>query len=171
MMDFIVVKTEYLDQLCEITEQAKAQLKKLGVDQWQKGYPNKEVWESDIKEGCSWIAVENGCVLGAFMLLTVDEPSYYKIDGKWLTDLPYASLHRVCVSDAAKGTGVAGKLFEHGCKLAKEKGFSSIRIDTHPKNKPMLRAIEKFGFIKCGNIIIKGGSEDGDPRFAFEKII
>ena len=30
---------------------------------------------------------------------------------------------------------------------------------------------EKFGFTKCGTVTIKGGSEDGDPRVAFEKIL
>ena len=170
-MEFILADTKYLEQMCAITEQAKAQLKIMGVDQWQKGYPNKEIWENDIIEKSTWIAVENDKVLGAFMLLKIDEPSYAVIDGHWLSDAPYASLHRVCVSDEAKGRGVAGKLFEHGCKLAKEQGFASMRIDTHPENKPMLRAIEKFGFKKCGNIIIKGGSEDGDLRVAFEKIL
>ena len=170
-MDFILAESKYLEQMCVITYQAKTQLKNMGVNQWQKGYPNREIWQNDIIEKSTWIAVENGNVLGAFMLLTTDEPSYAVIDGNWLTEGPYASLHRVCVNDTAKGKGVAGKLFEHGCKLAREMGLSSIRIDTHPQNKPMLRAIEKFGFLKCGNIKIKGGSEDGDLRVAFEKLI
>lgn len=170
-MEFINAKIEHLNKIWEITLEAKAQLKRMELDQWQKGYPEKENWLADIESRTAYIAVENGKILGAFMLLTQNEPSYDIINGKWLSNSPYASLHRVCVSDSAKGRGVAGKMFAEGCRLAKEKGLDSMRIDTHPGNKPMLRAIEKFGFTKCGTICIVGSSEDGDERVAFEKLI
>ena len=170
-MEFINAKTEHLDKIWEITLEAKTQLKRMGLDQWQKGYPEKENWLGDIKAQTAYLAVESGEIVGAFMLLTKNEPSYDVIDGKWLCDSPYASLHRVCVSDSAKGRGVAGKMFAEGCRLAKKFGLDSMRIDTHPENKSMLRAIEKFGFTKCGIIRIKGSSEDGDERVAFEKLI
>ena len=170
-MEFITAKIAHLDEMCNIVDEAKAQLKRLGVDQWQKGYPNRESWQGDIDSQTAYLAVENDEIVGAFMLLTKNEPSYDIINGKWLSDAPYASLHRVCVSDSAKGRGVAGKMFAEGCRLAKEFGLDSMRIDTHPENKSMLRAIEKFGFTKCGIIRIKGSSEDGDERVAFEKLI
>ncbi|MBP0982011.1 MAG: GNAT family N-acetyltransferase, partial [Oscillospiraceae bacterium] len=109
-MEFITAKTEHLDKIWEITLEAKAQLKRMGLDQWQKGYPEKENWLGDIKAQTAYLAVENGKIVGAFMLLTKNEPSYDIINGKWLSDAPYASLHRVCVSDSAKGRGVAGKM-------------------------------------------------------------
>ena len=170
-MEFVLAKTEHLEQLCVITEQAKAQLKGMGVNQWQKGYPNREVWQQDIDENVSYVAVEGDTVMGAFMLLTSAEPSYAEIDGSWLTDTAYASLHRVCVSNHCKGSGVAGKMFDFAFAKAKELGFASMRIDTHPENRSMLSAISKAGFIRCGDIRIKGGSEDGDLRVAFEKIL
>ena len=52
-MEFVLAKTDHLEQLCVITEQAKAQLKGMGVNQWQKGYPNREVWQQDIDENVS----------------------------------------------------------------------------------------------------------------------
>ena len=36
-MEFILAKQEHLPALCAMTEAAKAQLKGLDVDQWQKG--------------------------------------------------------------------------------------------------------------------------------------
>ena len=62
-MEFIPASKQYLDALCQITDEAKAQLKGLGIDQWQKGYPCREVWERDIAVGCTWLAVENGTLL------------------------------------------------------------------------------------------------------------
>ena len=63
------------------------------------------------------------------------------------------------------------ELFRHGFELTKRAGLSAVRIDTHEGNLPMRRALEKAGFTFCGRITLIGGSEDGDPRLAFEKIL
>lgn len=170
-MEFVVATNEYIDEMCQITDDAKAQLKNLGLDQWQKGYPSREVWESDAKIGCTQLAVEDGKIMGIFAFQTTPDASYYEINGKWLTDGAYASMHRVCVAEDAKGKGVAGMLFERGFELAKKAGLPSMRIDTHPGNIPMQRALAKAGFIACGEIRLVGGCEDGDLRIAFEKVL
>ncbi len=170
-MEFIVASFDHIDKMCEITDQAKAQLKNLGLDQWQKGYPSREVWTQDAKDGCTYLAVEEGEILGIFAFQKTPDASYYKIDGEWLTDGEYASMHRVCVSDTCKGKGVAGKMFAHGFELAKACGLKAMRIDTHPGNIPMQRALAKAGFVPCGEIRLVGGSENGDLRIAFEKVL
>jgi len=170
-MNFSQAQLHHLDDICRITAEAKAQLKSMRLDQWQKGYPSREIWENDIIHQRAWIAQENDCVLGVFAYQTDPDPSYFEIDGQWLTSTPYASMHRVCVSDSTKGKGVAGKLFEFGFGMARQEGFCSMRIDTHPNNLPMRRALSKAGFICCGKIILKEGCEAGDLRIAFEKIL
>ena len=170
-MEFLQAQLCHLDDICRITDEAKAQLKSMGLDQWQKGYPSREVWHNDIIHHRAWIAHEDECIIGAFAFETLPDPSYFEIDGQWLTDTPYASMHRVCVADQAKGQGVAARLFHFGFDLARSAALDSLRIDTHPNNTPMLRALDKAGFVPCGTIILKGGSEDGDLRVAFEKIL
>lgn len=170
-MEFIVASYEQIDRMCEITEQAKVQLRNLGLDQWQKGYPSREIWIEDVKCGCTYLAMEEGEILGMFAFQTTPDVSYYEIDGEWLTNDAYASMHRVCVSDSCKGKGVAGKMFAHGFAMAKKLGFASVRIDTHPGNLPMQRALKKAGFVPCGEIHLVGGCEDGDLRIGFERII
>lgn len=170
-MRFEKASQPYLDKMCEITEQAKEQLRRLGLDQWQYGYPSREVWQQDIEEGCTYLAMEEDEVLGIFAFQTTPDPSYSYIDGAWLTDGAYASMHRVCVADKAKGRGVAGQMFAYGFEMAKELGFPAARIDTHPGNIPMQRALAKAGFQPCGKIHLKGGCEDGHLRIAYEKIL
>lgn len=170
-MEFIVAKKEHIDEMCQITDDAKRQLKNLGLDQWQKGYPSRKVWENDAACGCTQLAMEDGKIMGIFAFQTTPDASYYKINGKWLTDGEYASMHRVCVADDAKGKGVAGKMFAHGFEMARKLGFKAMRIDTHPGNIPMQRALIKAGFLACGEINLVGGCEDGDLRIAFEKLL
>ena len=168
-MEFIKARMEHIDRMCEIMEDAKSQLRNLGLDQWQKGYPSREVWIQDAKEGCTYLAVEEGKIIGIFAFQDTPDPSYDVIDGAWLTYGPYASMHRVCVADESKGRGVAGKMFAYCFELAAKAGFHSVRIDTHPGNLPMQRALAKAGFVPCGKIHLSGGCEDGDLRLAYEK--
>lgn len=172
-MEFQLAKSECLDRMCEITDQAKAQLKDMGLDQWQKGYPNKAIWEQDIKDGCTYVAIDDNQVVGQFAFLTAPEASYEKIEGAWLTadDATYSSLHRVCVADGHKGKGIAGKMIQKAFDLTREMGIHSVRVDTHPGNIPMQHVLEKAGFTKCGAIYLVGGEEDGDERIAYEKVL
>lgn len=176
-MEFIVATGEHVGRMCEITEQAKRQLRGLGIDQWQKGYPSRAVWEQDVADGCTYLALDKGAVQGVFAFKADPDPSYAVIDGAWLTSndngtsAGYASLHRVCVADESKGKGVAGALFSFAFDLARAQGLESVRIDTHPGNLPMRRAIEKAGFRFCGEIRLAEGPEQGDIRIAFEKTL
>jgi len=170
-MEFIKAQPRHLGAISRITFQAKQQLKGMGVDQWQRGYPNREVWQADIARGEAWLAVENGEVVGAFTFLTEPEPSYAVIEGQWLAERPYASIHRVCVADGHKGRGVAGQMLAHGFEMARQQGLSAVRVDTHRDNRPMQRAIAKAGFSYCGVIRLVGGVEDGNERIAFEKLL
>lgn len=170
-MEFVIAEEKHIDRMCEITEQAKRQLKNLGLDQWQKGYPSREVWIQDAENKCTYLAEEDGEILGIFAFQTTPDASYHVIDGEWLTDGEYASMHRVCVADECKGKGVAGNMFAKGFEMAKELGLPSMRIDTHPGNLPMQRALKKAGFTPCGEIHLVGGCEDGNLRIAFEKVL
>lgn len=171
-MEFKIATQPYLDRMCEITAQAKRQLRSLGIDQWQKGYPSRAVWQHDIDDGCTYLAIENGAVAGLFAFQVTPDPSYSRIDGAWLTAGDrYASLHRVCVADESKGRGVVGCLFAYGFDLARRQGMASVRIDTHPGNIPMRHALKKAGFQPCGAIVLAEGAEAGDDRIAFEALL
>lgn len=171
-MEFEPARPDHLERMCEITAQAKRQLRDLGLDQWQKGYPSREVWEGDIRGQTGYVAVEDGEVLGAFALQVDPEPSYGHIDGAWLTDgAPYLSMHRVCVADGCKGRGIAGKMFAFALERTRALGLGSLRIDTHPGNVPMQRALEKAGFSRCGSIVLVEGCEKGGARVAYEQLV
>lgn len=171
-MEFIKATEEHIDRIWEMTGMAKRQLKNLGLDQWQTGYPSLEIWRRDVAEDMAYLAVEDGEILGAFAYQITPDASYYEIEnGHWLTDTPYASMHRVIVADDCKGKGVAGKMFAYGFSMAEQDGFASVRIDTHPGNLPMQRALAKAGFQACGEIRLAAGPEKGHVRIGFERLL
>lgn len=76
------------DDIMVVIEEARESIGRLGIDQWQYGYPNREVVLKDIDAGVSFIArdKDTGALCGTFAAIGSD-PSYENIfEGAWLTD-------------------------------------------------------------------------------------
>ena len=161
-MTYRFADTEDLDQLVAMSDQAKESFKARNIDQWQKGEPNRQVMEASILQSQLHVLEDMGQVVGMITIVPGPEASYASIDGAWLNQEPYYAFHRVCVKDSMKGRGLAARLFS---------GIRNIRIDTHPDNQAMQRALAKSGYIRCGTLILTEGSEAGDLRVGYQKRI
>ena len=154
------------DGLMQLFEEARKTIATLGIDQWQNGYPSREVIEEDIRGGISYLAEEDGEICATFVLLSDGEPTYDKIyEGRWRTDGDYVALHRVAIAVKNRGRGLAERILHYSADFAKNKGINALRIDTHRGNVVMRRMLEKNGFSYCGIIYLK----NGDERVAYEK--
>ena len=182
-MNFRKSTFDDVDRILEIIEKAKIELKKLGLDQWQKGYPDRGVIENDIKLGISYVLEdieknENGVksqsftkILGTIVLSPKKEIPYSKIEGKWITNDDYIVIHRLAVNSEIKNKGIATKILEFSEKECIKNKILSIKADTHENNEPMKRFLEKNGFSYCGVIYLNKGTDIGEKRIAYEKII
>ena len=161
----------------DILDDGRTALAALGTDQWQGGYPAREVIEGDIDRGESIIACEGEELIATAMVACRDELDYQTIfDGRWLTEsLPgdpcYVVVHRVAVVQDRKNNGVGSAILEYAANLARNLGCASVRIDTHPGNAPMQRLLEKVGFKRCGIICISHSEGATPERFAYEKTV
>ncbi|MBG9989429.1 GNAT family N-acetyltransferase [Aerococcaceae bacterium DSM 111176] len=135
--------------------------------QWSGEYPGKIDIEEDIQLDHSYVCVateeytgvELGTVLATFALPTTPDPTYTHIDGAWLNDDEYATVHRIAANGKVKGAG-------RYCMEWIIDEYSNVRIDTHELNKPMLKLIKHLGFEYCGEIMAK----DQTPRLAFQRV-
>ena len=128
-----------LPEMRRVFDAARAYMAAQGnPNQWEPGYPTDEV----LRGGLHVLADDTG-IYGAFAFLTGDDPTYAEIDGAWLSDRPYATIHRV----ASDGThrGVFAEVMAFAMAMQPH-----LRIDTHALNLPMQRQIERFGFRYCG---------------------
>ena len=184
MMNFRKSTFDDIDRILEIIEKAKAELKKMGLDQWQKGYPNREVIESDVKKGISYVLEEtaennenseekvSGKIVGTIVLSPEREEPYSKIEGKWITDDDdYMVVHRLAVDSDVKNKGLATKILEFSEGVCIENKILSLKADTHENNEPMKRLLVKNGFSFCGLIYLDREPDLGAKRTAYEKII
>lgn len=149
-----------LDKLLEIYREAREFMKNSGnKTQWGDNKPSKETLERDIENKNLYKVVDSDEIVGAFALIYGEDKTYLEIDGNWLNDEPYATLHRVASSGKARG------IMSEIIKFSEEK-YENLRIDTHKNNHKMLDKIRENGFTYCGVIKI----DDGSPREAFQKI-
>lgn len=160
-----------LDSIMTLISHARAAIARLGIDQWQDGYPEPEVIVSDISAGIGWVFETKGRIAGYMVPLSDPEPIYEQLAGKWLqNDKPYLTVHRMAIDDGYRGTGLSMQMFAHAEKLAREKNLASVRADTHTGNLAMRRLLDKCGFSYVGDVSYPVTA--GDPiRVAYEKTL
>lgn len=153
---------EDLDAILSIYESARKFMRDVGnPNQWGTANPPQQKTLEDIGSRKLYVVCENDAILAVFFFDPSDDPTYEKIyHGTWLNDKPYGVIHRIAVSDEARGRGVAGICFDFA--FAK---CGNLKIDTHRDNIPMQRSLKKHGFKECGTIHLA----NGDERIAYQK--
>lgn len=157
-----------LEQMLEIVAQAQAFLRVSGVDQWQDGYPTRDILLRDIEAGEMFLLADAEQIMAFAALIFGGERDYARIyDGAWHGDGAYLTIHRVATNATLRQTGAASRLLAYGEQLCRECGAGMIRIDTHNDNRAMQGMLKKNGFAYCGKVILSGGEE----RVAFDKLL
>ena len=157
-----------IDRIMQIIADARESIGRLGIDQWQYGYPTRDIVKEDIMLERSFVVVEDGEICATFALMLHGEPTYKKIYcGAWIGEGEYLALHRIAINSANRGKGIAEVIINFLCEYSNENGYSSVRVDTHEGNIPMRKMLEKNGFEYCGTIHLL----DGQERVAYEKLV
>lgn len=168
------------DRIMEILEDGKRSIARLGIDQWQHGYPNLDSVRQDMEMGACYVAVDqDGELLGTLALHRGVDPEYCQAQVPWLTDnpstepVPYAVIHRSATAANALNRGVMGFMFDQAAQIARAEGKQSIRIDTHPGNKAMRGLLAKHGYTEIGpfDLACKGDTDEYLGRIAYEKML
>ena len=131
--------------------------------QWGDNYPSVAVVEGDLAVERLYLCREGEALLGVFCYFEGSEPVYDAMtEGNWLNDAPYGVIHRIAVTEAGRGKGVARFCFDYAFGRCR-----NLKIDTHRDNLPMQKALTKAGFAYCGVVHYP---ERGGERLAYQRI-
>ena len=167
MFSFRSATLEDLSAIMSIIAQARSAIARLGIDQWQDGYPQAELIRQDIALHRAILMEVEAQPAGYMVPLMEAEPVYACIDGQWLSDAPYLTVHRMAVGDGHRGRGLGAQMLSFAENCAREHGLSSVRVDTHRGNRAMRALLTKCGYQLCGEVTYE---TQGDPiRVAYEK--
>lgn len=160
-----ITRADFPEVLTLLTE-GKKHLKEKNIPQWQDGYPNEETILNDFNQKQGYVWMKAGKILGYGVLLLEEEKSYEEITGKWLTEKKaYGTIHRFTVKQGSRASDEFLQALE---ALGKSLGKESIRIDTHEKNTPMKKLLQRNNYFLCGKIRLWDTKEE---RIALEKIL
>ena len=155
-----------VDLAMEIINQAKAHLRAQGIDQWQTGYPDRACLERDAQTGKGYFLVEGSIPQGYLCIDFDGEPAYDHLNGTWEREEPYVVVHRLALSDASRGRGIAGTAFQLVEELCRARGIREFRVDTDSGNQKMQHILAKQGFQYRGTIQF-----DNSEKIAYEKLL
>lgn len=167
MEKFILRKAvlEDTQEAVAIYESARLFLKESGIDQWQRGGPNKEMFLQDVQNGHAYVLVHENKIVALAAVLPGPDVTYQKIEeGDWHAQEEYTVIHRVAACAAWRGKGASSALFAAITFLSQDRPY--LRIDTHADNLRMQGFLRKQGFSPCGKIYL----ENGDPRLGFDRL-
>lgn len=158
---FVIQKAseEDADEIIKVLKYGReVQVASGNLYQWDENFPNSELVLSDINSGCAYLCLdsESRSLAAVFSLFTEPDPNYQAIDGKWLNEAPYATIHRIASTGKFKGAG-------RFCIQWVQERFKNVRIDTHEDNQAMQYLLRQLNFTPVGTIYL----ENGDARDAF----
>ncbi|MCH5335220.1 MAG: GNAT family N-acetyltransferase [Alistipes sp.] len=148
------------DAILEVYEASRRYMRATGnLTQWSDGYPARADVMADIAAGNCYVGLVGEEIVMAFAFIIGDDATYRIIEqGSWLDDRPYGTIHRL------GSTGRQGGMLAACVEFCFTK-IDNLRLDTHSDNRPMLEAVGRLGFERCGIIYCR----DGSPRIAFQK--
>lgn len=116
--------TKDLERILEIYACAREVMKNSGnPDQWGDFQPPRELVEYDISVSRAYV-MEEEKIHGVFVIIEGDDPLYNSIDGRWLDDGDYISVHRIASDGEVHG------IFDTTISYAKENTRASASTHT-----------------------------------------
>ena len=170
MLTHRLAEIKDLEQIISLIANARKYIASQGIDQWQDGYPEPEIIETDMDSRIGVVFEEDGRICSYMALMDAPEPVYDALEGEWLSAAPYATVHRMAIDDGFRGRGVSTAMLAYAEDYARKSGLRSLRLDTHRGNRAMRGLLGKCGYTYCGEV--KYAVSAGDPiRVAYEKLI
>lgn len=137
-----------------------------GNRQWSADYPNEAVFRSDLEAGHLWVAALEGQLAG-FAALTHNHQDAEYAQANWDVAEPALVTHRLAVTPAAQGRGVAAALLGQAETLARQQGLRVLRVDTNSENTATQGLFPKLGYRFAGEITL--AFRPGLRFFCYEK--
>ncbi|MCQ2331951.1 MAG: N-acetyltransferase [Paludibacteraceae bacterium] len=162
MITFRLATVSDITDLLQLYSAARLRMASAGnPHQWTERYPQRELLDEDIEAGRSYVMLDDDkTIMAAFVLLIGPDPNYRQIDGAWLNDEPYATIHRLASRPDCHG------IF-HECVRFCRTICANLRVDTHRDNLIMQHLATKEGFHYCGIIRLIYKTADAE-RLAYQ---
>lgn len=167
MMEIELIGLHALPEVTQFYAEVTADLRKKGINQWNRFYPNRYVLKRDLKNETLFGFKEENHLIAAIVLDKVESKQYRKIQWNDHLGIPL-TIHRLAVHPASQGKGVGKRLLNFAEEFAFKKSYTSIRMDVYSQNPEAVGMYESAGYQVRGTIMFPFRKV---PYYCFEKII
>ncbi|WP_029038050.1 GNAT family N-acetyltransferase [Salinimicrobium xinjiangense] len=159
---------EDLASIKKLTEACAQSMQEKGIFQWNEYYPSLEKLQEDISNEELFVLEEKAQLQGIIVLTPNMDKEYISVD--WLTpNKNNLYVHRLATNPRNWGSGKGRKLMDFAENFAREKGYSSVRLDTFSQNERNQKFYEVRGYKRLGNIYFPKQSEH--PFYCYELVL
>lgn len=144
-----------LDEIWELTVTATKTLEENNVFQWNEEYPNRAIFEEDIKNDCLTVGVSAGRIAVMYALnekVDAEDHEAYNADAWQYPGEPFRALHRLCVHPWLQGRGVARAALAHIEDTLRQQGIGCMRLEAFSQNPFALSLYTRSGYKKVGSV-------------------
>lgn len=137
--------------IMELIKSCILNMESLEIYQWNEYYPTLDIIIVDVESGSMYVLKEGNSIWGIIAINEDQSPEYNNLS--WVCNEGKALVvHRLAVQPKKQRTGIAKKLMYFAENYAKEKEFTSIRLDAYCGNPRALRLYEQRGYIRVGQV-------------------
>ena len=162
---FRLARSNDIDAIMAIIADAQEFMKSQRSGQWQDGHPRRAAIIDDIEHEHYYVIEAQGIVVGGLAILDYEADYESLLEGTWMRHGRYLVIHRFAIDSQYAGKGYAKFALAQVDNMAGDLGISSIRVDTHEKNKPMVNLLLGAGYQQIGVVMLRNFKR----RLAFEK--
>ena len=152
VMSLNIVKATINDSrnIMELIKSCILNMESVGIYQWNEYYPTLDIIMSDVESGSLYVLKEGNDIWGIIVINEDQSPEYRNLS--WGDEGKVLVVHRLAVQPNKQRTGIAKKLMDFAEIYAKEKEFTSIRLDTYSGNPIAMTLYEQRGYIRVGQV-------------------
>jgi GNAT superfamily N-acetyltransferase len=145
-LDIVHARAADLGLVLDCVNQAAEWLTARGIEQWPKAFTEMMV-QPNLRVGETWLARRGGAVVGTITLSWADQAWPEAAD-----DAGY--VHRLAVLQ--RGSGLGEQLLAWASQQVVDRGRRYLRLDCVATNTVLRRYYERFGFVYCGDVELRG---------------
>lgn len=157
-----------LREIKKLTEACAKALQQQNIFQWNEHYPSLEKLKNDIEKQELYVFEKENRIISIIVLTSKMDDVYRNIN--WLSKTGNnLYVHRLATHPEFWGKGYARKMMDFAEEFAKNKNFTSIRLDTFSKNIRNQKFYEARGYTKLGDVYFPHKNEH--PFHCYEKLL
>jgi GNAT superfamily N-acetyltransferase len=148
---------EQIPAILELLHSCVAFMREAGIDQWDEVYPTEATIAADVDAGSMYLGtLEDGVIAGVVVLNERQDPEYREVP--WTIQAPRIGVvHRLMVTPALQGRGIAELFMRFIEQRARELGYGGLRLDAFTSNPRALRLYERLGYHDAGSMRLRKG--------------